>query len=499
MDRQAVLNRISKGAGLLLTGIVISKLFTYLYRLAIARHLGPGVYGIFSIGLAVIGVLLSFSLLGMPQGILRFVSYYKGKEDEESISAVINNAIKIVLPISILLSILLFAFAGRIAISIFHEPQLALALRILSFSIPVSAVASCIEYAIQAFSNIKPIVITRNLLEPIAKLLLTVIVLYLGYSLAGIAVVYAITMLLVLLSFLWFLMKIRSLKEILRTEQSLYKQLLSFSLPLMLSDLFISLLLWSDTLILGYFVPSSAVGIYNAAIPTARLIHIIPAAIRALFIPTISGLYAQKKNIASIYRTITKWLFLTGIPTVTLLSAYSRQLLSIFFGAAFSEGYIPLVLVALSFFAYSLAFPSENILMVMKKTKLILFNTSLAVMLNIVLNILLIPRFGINGAALATASAFMLITFLVAAESYYFTRIFPMKLNYLLTLIAAFVPLVGVIYLGSYIDSYRLLGLFALGAIYLVLYLLLLLLTKSMGKTEFAMMDAAWQKFRRMF
>ena len=499
MEDQAIINKISKGASLLLVGIVISKLLTYLYRLIIARYLGPGIYGLFSIGLAVIGVVLSISLVGLPQGILRYVSYYFGKNDSESIHVVFNNAIKIVLPISIFFSAILFIFADWISITLFHSPQLIRVLQIFACAVPISVVAACMEYTLQAFQKIKYIVISRNIIEPVVKLLFSVLVIYLGYSLVGITAVYLISLIIVTFFFAYFLKKVLSFKKILSAPSSMYKPLLFFSLPLMLSDLFISLLLWSDTLILGSFVIAAQVGIYNAVVPTARLIHTIPVALRALFIPTISGLYAQKKGIAPVYNTITKWLFLTGISSVTFVCVYSRQLLSIFFGKVFAEGYIPLILVALSFFAYSLVFPLENILMVMKKTKLILFNTALAVVFNITLNLLLIPKFGIYGAALSTAFAFMIITLLVAAEAYYFVKLFPLKLNYLRAVMAAFVSLAAVICIGSYIDSYRILGLLTLGIIYLILYFLLLLFTRAIGKTEFAMIKAAWQKLKRMF
>ena len=100
--------------------------------------MGADIYGLFSIGLAVIGILLTLSFTGIPAGILRYVSYYHGKHDEKAINSVINNAFKIILPLSLLFALLLFIFARWISLFLFHNPDMINVLRIFSFAIPVS-------------------------------------------------------------------------------------------------------------------------------------------------------------------------------------------------------------------------------------------------------------------------------------------------------------------------------------------------------------------------
>lgn len=499
MKNQEILAKISKGAVLLLLGIVISKFFTYIYRLVIARYLGPEIYGIFSIGLAVIGFLLGFALLGMPSGLLRYVSFYKGKDDSSSIKAVINNGIKIILPITLLLAVILFIFAKSISIGIFHKPELEIVLKILAFAMPFSALATSFEYIIQGFKEIKYIVLSRGIIESLSKVILTVIAIYLGYSLWGISLAFTITMLIVAISFIYFFKKkIFIISRAIKIKENAYKKLLSFSLPLMFSDLFLSLLIWSDTLILGYFVTSMEVGIYNAAAPTAKLIHTIPVAIRALFIPTISELYAQEKSFKDIYISVTKWIFLTGMPVIILLCLYSKQLLHIFFGEIYNQGYLILILVAVCFFIYSIFFTAESTLMVIKKTKLLLFNTATTVIINIILNIILIPKYGILGAGIANFISFILFSILLASETYYFTRIFPFNLSYIKVLIASLIPLFIIILINDYFNILSLIGLIIPMSIYTAIYILLLLILKTFDSTEKELIKVAIKKIKAL-
>ena len=73
-------------------------------------------------------------------------------------------------------------------------------------------------------------------------------------------------------------------------------KILSYSLPLMLSGILISITTWTDTLMIGHFRQASEVGIYNAALPTAQLIYMIPYVFMVLFLPVLTELYAKGKT-----------------------------------------------------------------------------------------------------------------------------------------------------------------------------------------------------------
>ena len=72
---------IFKSSIFVFVAVILSKLLTYLYRIVIARYFGPEVYGLFSLAMMILLFLVALSSLGLVEGVLRFVSYYRGKKD----------------------------------------------------------------------------------------------------------------------------------------------------------------------------------------------------------------------------------------------------------------------------------------------------------------------------------------------------------------------------------------------------------------------------------
>ena len=117
--------KVAKGAGIVFIGTAVGMLLAYISMLIIARFLGPEDYGLISLASAVTTIASTVVLVGMPEGIVRFVSFYKGRGGREKIKGVIVSAIQIVLPLSILASSIIFFFADSISL-IFKEQELSL-------------------------------------------------------------------------------------------------------------------------------------------------------------------------------------------------------------------------------------------------------------------------------------------------------------------------------------------------------------------------------------
>ena len=123
--------------------------------------------------------------------------------------------------------------------------------------------------------------------------------------------------------------------------------MLSFSLPLVLSGFMGTIIMWTDTTMLGFFKNAVVVGIYNAAIPTAQILMVFPSALSALFLPVITELYSkgEEKELRTVYKVIAKWMFYLNFPVFLLLVIFSRQVLNITFGKEYITGYIALILL----------------------------------------------------------------------------------------------------------------------------------------------------------
>ena len=304
--------KIAKGAGILFIGAIISKALTYVYRLIVARFLGSEPYGLLSIGLAVLSLATVLALLGLDSGTLRFISYYTGKKDEKRVKGTLTSAIKISLPLSIVIGALLFFFSNVVSTKIFNNPDLGLILKIFAIGLPFVVMFWLIINAFYAFQKPEYISLVERIFQAVALVGITLFLLMLGFGILGAAIGYISS--LILSFFLAFYLLERKVYPFISKKIksiSIKKELLAYSWPLAMSGMLVLIINYTDTLMLGFFKTASDVGVYNTAIPTANLLAIVPAALFTLFTAMITGLYAQKRKeeFRRLYQIVVRWIF----------------------------------------------------------------------------------------------------------------------------------------------------------------------------------------------
>lgn len=490
------LKAIAKGAGIFFFGMMLSKVIAYLYRFYIARYFGPSDYGLFSIGLAVTGFVGVIALVGLNSGVNRYIAFYKARGDEERVKGVLTSSLKIVFPFSILLTIFLFILSPYLAVKIFHNPELINVFRILSVSIPFSSVTTIFLFAFPAFQKVEYQVYLSIFLN-IAKVVTVIIFGLLGFKAGGIAWSWAIATILAFLISTYFLEK--KVYPIFRNPVKavpLKKKLLSFSLPLVLGSVASVVLGWTDTVALGYFKTSSDVGIYNVVIPTVQLLILIPAAFGTLFGPVFTGLYSKDKSIEmkKVYKTVTKWIFYINFPLFLLMVSFPKQILNIFFGYQYMAGYSALIILSFAHLVLSISLPGVSVLATLKKTKYITFNTIVVSLFNVLLNIYLIPIYGILGAAIATGISLLIGSLLTVLGAWYFFPAMPFSRSFLKPIFPGILSIGPIYFLAHYltIPTY---AIFLLFGLFLGLYGLLLLLVKGFDESDKEILRAFEKKF----
>src|SRR3989344_6976802 len=105
--------QIARGAIISFLGMIFGKGLTYLYVILLAR-LGSSEYGLISLGLAITLFLSTITMLGLKTVIVRYISFYQSKKNNEKIKGTILSSIKISLPISIIFMISLFLLSEKI-------------------------------------------------------------------------------------------------------------------------------------------------------------------------------------------------------------------------------------------------------------------------------------------------------------------------------------------------------------------------------------------------
>ena len=274
------------------------------------------------------------------------------------------------------------------------------------------------------------------------------------------------------------------------------KELFFFSFPLIFASLAGLIMNWTDTLMLGYFCTPSDVGIYNAALPTARLLSVGAGAFGVIFMPVASELYARGRieDLRGTYSAVTKWIVTITLPLSLLMCLFSGTVMQILFGSEYVTGATALSILTLGYFISSFFGLPAHLLQSYGKTKIIMIGNFLGAAANVVLNFLLIPIYGVNGAAIATAFTITLMNFLYFFSAHRISKIQPLRKSFLKIIVASIIAISIVYVITKYIVGVSLFSLLIMFLAFLTLYFFLLLSFRSFEEEDLMIMRAIDQR-----
>lgn len=439
MNLNESIQQVAKGANIVFLGVVISKILGFIYRAIVAR-ISVAEYGTISLGLAIVSFLITISLIGMDFGIMRYLPDYQEKKNRQKVLSTISTATLITAVTSILFAIAVFLYASRLA-ALFGNPQLAPVLKILAFVLPLDVLRIVLFSILKSFKLAQYEIYGKNIIENVAKVLLTLILLMLGFGLIGATLAHLAAIFVSFLAAIYFVKKNPFQKVDQLFTKSINREVIWYSLPLVLNALIILVISWSDTILLGIFRTSEEIGLYNAAIPLANLMYIFPNALLIIFLPILTTLYVQKESATfnTLYQTITKWILTINVLILLAFILLAPQFLAYSFGWPYLAARNALIILTLGNLLYYAALTANNVLLTLKKTRFIFFTSILGAGSNILLNLYMIPRYGFLGASLTTLFSQALMTSLLFLKARTILHTpFPGK-DYLKILIAAFI------------------------------------------------------------
>jgi O-antigen/teichoic acid export membrane protein len=163
---------------------------------------------------------------------------------------------------------------------------------------------------------------------------------------------------------------------------------------------------WSAILILGAFAAGGPTGVFNAAARTATFLTIVRFAFSGIFSPIISGLHARQdtEEMGRLYKDVSRWIFTGAFVLFLVIVVFAPQIMSVF-GEGFGEGATALVIVAVAQLYSSSVGPAPRMLAMTENQNLTMIATAVAAVTGVVVSLILIPQFGLLGAAIGMATA----------------------------------------------------------------------------------------------
>ncbi len=491
-EASQALQKIARGTGIIFIGTIISTLFGFFNRAIIARYFSTGEYGVFNLALTVFSILLVIATLGFQSALPREVAIYKEKNPSK-LWDLVSTAFIILIFNSGLLALFLIIGANNIT-HIFHDSRLEEPLRIIAFALPFSALTLGTVSISRGFGRVREKVYFQNVFYPITFFILILIGALLKFEFSFIFFAYVVAQALTLMILLFDILRTGLINFKIKFVSSLGKELVVFSLPLMFTGILGFIMTRTDTLMLGYYLSSKVVGIYNAAAPLASMLPIFLNSAGFLYMPIASQLYAQGKfkEMRRVYQILTKWIFLLTLPAFAIMFLFPEATINFFFGAKYLEASRALQILALGFMFHTFLGLNGVSLTVIGEPNLNLIGNSFAAIFNIMLNAILIPHYGLNGAAVATATSYFIANIFRSLYLYRNIKVHPFSWNYVKPLVISFVLLGGLNMLNLRITTiwYAV----PILVVFLGVYFLLVLVSRSIDREDVELLLAIERK-----
>ncbi len=184
----------AKSGGIVFFGEMFAYASRFVFGIIVARSLGAAGYGLYDLGVTVALTLTYAALLGLPEGIVRFLSIAHGERDEASIWGILQTSGALAGSASLALALAVVGLADVLAQNLFHAPDLAPVLRIMSLGIPLTTLGRILIAAAQGFKEMRYQVYADSILFNVGKIGLTILLLRMGAGAPGAAAAYIIAL-----------------------------------------------------------------------------------------------------------------------------------------------------------------------------------------------------------------------------------------------------------------------------------------------------------------
>jgi O-antigen/teichoic acid export membrane protein len=408
---QVVINKLVTGARHGLFGTVGGRFLGVLGSVIAARILGPAAFGLYAIGWTLLRFLSLIFPLGMDRALLKFAPRYWNK-DPEGLKGLLFQTISLSLGTGFLFGLVLFSLAPWLSSVVYKKPELLSVFRLFSIVFPLLSLLIVVAAATRVTQSVKISVLLQDLGQPLLGLILILAFYLLGIKLTGvilsdvISIAFATVVGIFLVSHVF--PEIITVKG--KIKDSL-KEVLAYSIPAALAGAFSVYVFWIDRILVGYFLPSFENGIYLAVSQISTIFLVISAGINSVVVPIFSDLFFKNDTgtLEEVYRISTKWGIYISVPIIIVFVASPGDTLSLIYGESYRIGG-NVFLILLIGQLVNLITGSVNPLMIMTGNQKYLFKLSgIMLVLTVVLNLFLIPKYGLTGAAASTSISLSLL------------------------------------------------------------------------------------------
>ncbi len=385
----------------------ISSTFFYFF---IAHILPVSIVGSISLLYAIMNIMAVVFVFGLSAGIQHYLSYHIARENHRTVFKLIVQTTIFGILLAIFAFVFMYFASHELAIIFFHSTAYTESIKIIGVAIAGSVLINIfgsILLGLKQYKKYSIVYIFINIVTyffPLTMLFLT------GKSVYLIAGLASVNILSASLFGIFVLKASKSIKTFSNTSPGLssekYKNIIMYSFPLFIASIMGTSATYIDRIVVSYFISLSYLGIYNFALIVASAATFLVVPVSNLLIPKLSSFFSldDKAGFRESIRILLNIVSLIYIPAALGIAALSRPILLVFAGPAYviASGPLMIIMFVTSLFIGATVLTSG--ISSIRKTRIFLYSSGMALTSNILLSIILIPRFNIMGAAVSYSS-----------------------------------------------------------------------------------------------
>lgn len=401
------LNKTMKDIQWSFISLVTASFSHLILRIVLSRDLGPSGLGLYTLVFTIYMFGMQFAAFGIGAAMTKYIAQYydeKAKIRDFITAGIIGSLIS-----GFLMGLLLYLLSNIIAIHFFHNSDMTYLLKITAFCFPFIAMQKVVIGTLNGMRKMKWYAII-NIVQNISVVIISIILaIWLNMGLIGAVTGFVVPTIIIGLLSLSFIRNYLNLHSI--KLHSTLKEIAGFGFYVVLASSIGLINTQTDSLLIGHLLDETKVGYYAVAVILMQAITLLPQAVQRVITPSIATYYGKKDfdNIRKlIKKTVLKSLIFTAFISV-FLALSGKILIKLVFTEEFLPAYTPMLVLLIGYSIYAAFIPIGGCLGSIGKVKILYRITIIGAISNIFLNMILIPQFGLIGAASATSTSLIII------------------------------------------------------------------------------------------
>ncbi len=449
------IDRLARDGLLGLVGAAASAVLNLVLVIVVVRAAGKSTAGVVFAVTSLYLIAVTFSRLGSPTGLVYFLVRARTHGDVPSIRKIMRTGVVPVVVASFVVAAVLMVWAPGLAgwIAPKKASEAVGPIRILALLVPVAALSDTLLMGSRGFNTMRPLIVVERIARPVGQVVLTLLAILIGTkTAAAFTSAWALPYVATAAVAVWWTRGLvrRAIRRGRRREALLdrtdvvdrkpvtSREYWSFTAPRGLQSIVQIALQRLDVVLVSAILGPKEAAIYAAVTRFLVFGQLGAQAITTAVQPQLGALLfsGDRKGAGVVYQVSTCWLVLLTWPVYLGLAVFSRQIPS-FFGSGYDSGTAVLIILAGAMLVATGSGLVDVVLAMAGRTTWTLGNSSLALVVDVTLNLILLPHIGIMGAAVAWAAAIVCNNVLPVTQLAVALRLHPFGRGSVLAMLSA--------------------------------------------------------------